>query len=113
MINNQHVDLVHGSQGGINVSPCWSHPCSVQNATAASPCGLMGNCRPIMNDYSCECPLGKLAIESQYRRSLARFPPQIREQMLVPDLYVLTVESAAYEKRLKREKKNSKKKIKK
>jgi hypothetical protein len=66
-----------------------------------------------MNDYSCECPLGKLAIESQYRRSLARFPPQIREQMLVPDLYVLTVESAAYEKRLKREKKNSKKKIKK
>lgn len=58
MINNQHVDLVHGSQGGINVSPCWSHPCSVQNATAASPCGLMGNCRPIMNDYSCECPLG-------------------------------------------------------
>ena len=30
---------------------------------------------------------------------------QIREQMLVPDLYVLTVESAAYKKRLKREKK--------
>ena len=31
--------------------------------------------------------------------------PQIREQILVPDLYVLTVESAAYKKRLKREKK--------
>ena len=58
MINNQHVDLIHGSQGGINVSPCWSHPCSVQNATSSSPCGLMGTCRPIMNDYSCECPLG-------------------------------------------------------
>ena len=25
--------------------------------------------------------------------------PQIREQMLVPDLYVLTVESVAYKKR--------------
>ena len=33
--------------------------------------------------------------------------PQIREQILVPDLYVLTVESAAYKKRLRREKKNS------
>ena len=31
---------------------------------------------------------------------------QIREQILVPDLYVLTVESVAYKKRLKREKKN-------
>jgi hypothetical protein len=32
--------------------------------------------------------------------------PQIREETLVPDLYVLTVESAAYiKKRLKREKK--------
>ena len=71
MINNQHVDLVHGSQGGINVSPCWSHPCSVQNATAASPCGLMGNCRPIMNDYSCECPLGKLAIEPHYKSTVS------------------------------------------
>ena len=30
---------------------------------------------------------------------------QIREQILVPDLYVLTVESATYKKRLKREKK--------
>ena len=28
---------------------------------------------------------------------------QIREQMLVPDLYVLTVELVAYKKRLKRE----------
>ena len=27
--------------------------------------------------------------------------PQIREQMLVPDLYVLTVESAAYKKKTK------------
>ena len=58
MINNQHIDLVHGSQGGINVSPCWDHPCSVQNATASSPCGLSGTCKPIMNDYTCECPLG-------------------------------------------------------
>ena len=32
---------------------------------------------------------------------------QIREQILVLDLYVLTVESATYKKRLKREKKNS------
>ena len=58
MVNGQHLDLVHGSQGGINVSPCWSHPCSVQNATVSSPCGLQGTCKPIMNDYSCECPLG-------------------------------------------------------
>ena len=36
--------------------------------------------------------------------------PQIREQILVPDLYVLTVESVAYKKRLKcEEKKNPKK----
>ena len=38
---------------------------------------------------------------------------QIREQMLVPDLYVLTVESVAYKKRLKREKKFSQNKFKK
>ena len=24
----------------------------------SSPCGLQGTCKPIMNDYSCECPLG-------------------------------------------------------
>ena len=44
-----------------------------------------------------------MEIERNIRRS------QIREQILVPDLYVLTVESVAYKKRLKREKKNSKK----
>ena len=33
--------------------------------------------------------------------------PQIREQMLVPDLYVLIVESVAYEQKTKREKKNN------
>ena len=33
---------------------------------------------------------------------------QIREQMFVPDIYVLTVESIAYEKRLKREKRKKK-----
>ena len=38
-------------------------------------------------------------------REIGVFPAQIREQILVPDLYVLTVESVVYKKRLKREKK--------
>ena len=66
MINNQHVDLIHGSQGGINVSPCWEHPCSVQNATTSSPCGLSGTCKPIMNDYTCECPLGLTGLRCEH-----------------------------------------------
>ena len=52
---------------------------------------------------------------AQLRRKVSKLAPsdmhditlQIREQILVPDLYVLTVESVAYKKkRLKREKKN-------
>ena len=64
-LNNQRLDLVGGSHGGINVSPCWSHPCSVQNSTNSSPCGRMGTCRPIMNDYSCECPLGLTGLKCE------------------------------------------------
>lgn len=62
-INNHHVGLVSGSNGGVNVSPCWAHPCSAQNNSGLDgggqhPCGPHGTCRPIMNDYTCECPLG-------------------------------------------------------
>ena len=43
--------------------------------------------------------------ESNDDVALTQFNSQIREQILVPDLYVLTVESVAFKKRLKLEKK--------
>ena len=95
MINNQHVDLIHGSQGGINVSPCWDHPCSVQNATVTSPCGISGSCKPIMNDYSCECPLGLTGDLCQYSLNYTFETQLVQDMAAVKPTAILSATSAA------------------
>ncbi|CAL1534448.1 unnamed protein product [Lymnaea stagnalis] len=50
-INKKTLSLIGGAVKGVNVSPC-SHPC------AGRPCMNGGECKPILDSYTCYCPIG-------------------------------------------------------
>lgn len=51
VINKHAIDLLSGALSGVNIGPC-SHPC------AGSPCMNGGECEPILDKYTCSCPIG-------------------------------------------------------
>ncbi|XP_059078305.1 pikachurin-like [Tigriopus californicus] len=67
-INHTPRDLLRGAIAGTNVDPC-SHPCSPP-PNQQSPCGIHGTCRPNLEDFSCECPLGWVGINCAKKMDL-------------------------------------------
>ena len=50
-VNGLPLQLASGAISGSNIENC-DHPCQ------ASPCGTAGVCRPVLDSFNCECPIG-------------------------------------------------------
>jgi len=58
-INNAILPLIQSAIGGTNVGRCTSHPCTTK--TGSEPvCGRQGLCQPRLDNFTCECPLGRI-----------------------------------------------------
>ena len=69
-INNAILPLIQSAIGGINVGRCASHPCTTK--TGQEPvCGRQGLCQPRMDNFSCECPLGRIGSRCEMTLDLA------------------------------------------
>ena len=54
-INNVELALMESALTGANVGPCQGHPCSNDPALT---CGDLGGiCQPVMEGFTCQCPL--------------------------------------------------------
>jgi len=51
IINGRPLMLVDGALSGVNVVDC-PHPCT------SKPCHQGGQCEPLLDIYTCHCPLG-------------------------------------------------------
>ena len=67
-INDLEVNLIGSALSGVDIESC-SHPCNSHTETTSSssskisssdyPCGVHGSCKPFLDEYICECPLGR------------------------------------------------------
>ncbi len=62
-INENGRDLMGAALSGLNVGPC-PHPCSPP-VGHPSPCGVHGACVARMDEYSCQCPLGRAGMHCE------------------------------------------------
>jgi hypothetical protein len=58
-INNAILPLIQSAIGGINVGRCASHPCTTKTGLVPV-CGRQGLCQPHLDNFTCECPLGRI-----------------------------------------------------
>ena len=67
--------LVQSAIAGLNISPCPGHPCSPLPGHE-SPCGIHGACQPHMEEFSCQCPLGRAGVTCEKKIDLGHDVPR-------------------------------------
>ncbi|CAB4065123.1 unnamed protein product [Lepeophtheirus salmonis] len=61
-INDVEINLVNSAISGVDVGSC-DHPCNTPSSSSSNefpqhPCGVHGNCKPVLDGFKCDCPHG-------------------------------------------------------